>query len=142
MDVINKCLNDPRISWKAKGILVYLSNNSSIVFDKLLEVSKDRRTALQNGLQELKLGGYLDRFAIRDDFGKINFYLNIPIGYKLNEEEVQRISNKEIIAYYYKTKERFPSSYNDILINVMGEIRKRNIDIKHKNIKQIVMDSK
>lgn len=142
MDILNKCLNDPRISWKAKGIFVYITNNPTFDFEMLLSISKDRITAIQNGLIELKTNGYLDRFAVRDDFGRFNFYFNIPKGYKISEEEAIKMSNNELLAYYHKTKEQFPLYCYEILINVENEIKKRGIDIKNKDKSQILMDKK
>lgn len=142
MDIITKCLTDPKISWKAKGIFVYLTDNPAINFNELLSISKDKRTAIQTGLQELRMHGYLERFAIRDELGRFDFYLNIPKGYKLSEEEVLTMTNKELLAYYHKTKKEFPVTYNTILSNVNNELRKRDINVKDTTMSQILMDKK
>ena len=142
MDILTKCLTDPNLSWKAKGIFVYLTDNAAINFNELLSISKDKRTAIQTGLHELKNHGYLERFAIRDELGRFDFYLNIPKGYKLSEEETLNLTNNELLGYYYKTKKEFPITYNTILSNVNNELRKRDINVEDTTMSQILMDKK
>jgi len=137
-NIINKCLKDPKLSWKAKGIFIYLYDNPVVEFSELLNVSKDGRTAVQNALSELRENGYLNRFAIRDDLGRFSYYLNIPRGYKISEEEALQMSNPELLAYYIKTKEQFPISYIPIIINVKNEIKRRGLKIIDKE--KVLMD--
>lgn len=57
---------DDRLSWTAKGLLLYLSNNPRAKFIDLLELveqSNDDDDRVRIGLQELKQYGYLDEIS-------------------------------------------------------------------------------
>lgn len=67
-------IRDNRLSWKARGIFMYLwSQADSWEFNEL-EVSRhatDGRDSLRSGLKELESVGYLDRKRERDDKGRV-----------------------------------------------------------------------
>jgi hypothetical protein len=67
-------LNDPQISFKAKGILAYLLDKKddwNIDRDALAEVGPDGVTAIRSGLKELTEAGYLRRQTVRQDNGRL-----------------------------------------------------------------------
>jgi len=56
---------DDRLSWAAKGLLVFLKNNSQTTLDELLELSSESQgdeQSLRRGLDELRRYGYLADF--------------------------------------------------------------------------------
>lgn len=66
-------LNDPRLSFKAKGILAYLMSkpdNWKVVVQDLVNNSADGRDSVYSGINELKRYGYLEKYPVREN-GKI-----------------------------------------------------------------------
>ena len=71
--VDNLVLNDTKLSWKAKGLFVYLWSQSDEWDFYETEVAKhstDKLGSLKSGLKELENQGYLKRQILRDDKGK------------------------------------------------------------------------
>ena len=71
----NTGLRDERLTWKAKGILVYiLSLPDDWVFymEEISKHSKDGIASLKAGMKELKECGYVKRFPIKGEDGKIH----------------------------------------------------------------------
>ncbi len=79
--VINKTfLNDTNLSFKAKGLLSYLlskPDNWTVYTVDLIKSSKDGKDAVVSGLKELKNLGYLEKYSIRDDKGRISHWESI-----------------------------------------------------------------
>ncbi|AVP48434.1 DnaD domain protein [Bacillus cereus] len=70
----NTGLRDERLTWKAKGILAYiLSLPDDWVFymEEIATHSKDKLDSLKSGMKELKKYGYIKRFPIKNEKGKI-----------------------------------------------------------------------
>ena len=62
--VANELVRDHRLSWKARGLLVYLlslPDNWQTSADELTRRSPDGRHSVLTGLQELETAGYLQR---------------------------------------------------------------------------------
>lgn len=60
-------LNDPRLSFKAKGILAYLLSKPDdwkVMVSELINSSTDGKTAVYSGLKELEENGYLKRIRV------------------------------------------------------------------------------
>lgn len=72
--IINKkFLQDPRLSWKAKGILAYLlslPDDWKIFEEELAKHAYDGIKALKTGIKELVYWGYIERKKSRNDQGK------------------------------------------------------------------------
>jgi hypothetical protein len=51
---------DTRLSWTAKGLLVYLEKQPRIQLDELLELSSDDQTTIIEALRQLQSLGYLE----------------------------------------------------------------------------------
>lgn len=65
-------INDSRLSWKAKGILVYLLSKPDkwrINSNDLYKRSIDGYDSLKSGLNELALTGYMETFSVSKDNG-------------------------------------------------------------------------
>ena len=71
--VDNVVLNDTNLSWKAKGLFVYLWSQSdewNFYETEVAKHSTDGIVSLKNGLKELEDQGYLKRQRVRDEQGK------------------------------------------------------------------------
>ena len=73
--VDKSAVNDTRLSWKAKGILVYLlskpDNWSAKIYD-IERMAKDGKDSVKSGLKELKLFGYAELSYKRTDGGLLD----------------------------------------------------------------------
>lgn len=72
--VNNTVFTDPRISWKAKGLMGYFLSRPDdwrIAVRDLVQRSRDGREAVYAGLRELIENGYIVRSAVRGDGGRI-----------------------------------------------------------------------
>ena len=72
--VDNSVLNDANLSWKAKGIFMYLwgqAERQELFYKKeIAKHSTDGLASLRSGLKELEQRGYLQRQRARDEQGK------------------------------------------------------------------------
>ncbi|MDK7443429.1 DnaD domain-containing protein [Bacillus paranthracis] len=71
----NTGLKDTRLSWKAKGILAYiltLPDDWIFYMEEVTKHSKDGIASLKAGMKELKEYGYVKRFPIKGEDGKIS----------------------------------------------------------------------
>jgi len=62
-------LEDPNLSWKAKGLLSYLlsrPDNCDLRLSSLFEQSLDGQTATKSALKELEKAGYFKQECIRE----------------------------------------------------------------------------
>jgi len=67
--VDNTFINDNNLSWKAKGIMLYLFSRPDdwqVYIKDLINKAADGEKALRSGLKELEKFGYLTRFVERD----------------------------------------------------------------------------
>jgi hypothetical protein len=70
----NTGLQDPRLSFKAKGILAYLltkPDNWEVSLPELIQASSDGEHTVQTGLKELQAQGYAKLVPIRGDRGRV-----------------------------------------------------------------------
>lgn len=111
----NDVSNDPRLSWKAKGIWTYIQSKPDdwdFASDRMAKSATDGRDSTRSGLAELEKYGYLKRKKLPT--GEVEFQLNIPkpspenpsLGEpapekatdgKTHSGKTSRISNKELI---------------------------------------------
>ena len=73
----NRFLHDPRLSWKAKGLLGYLlskPNDWKIYESDLVNHARDGKDAVRSALGELKKYGYLNWQQKRVKGGKFDGY--------------------------------------------------------------------
>lgn len=72
--VDNTVLNDTNLSWKAKGLFVYLWSQADewdFYETEVVKHSTDKIASLKSGLKELEQQGYLKRQRKRDDKGRL-----------------------------------------------------------------------
>lgn len=77
--VIKTFLEDKLLSWKAKGILSWLFNNSNNCYLTLNEIRKSSKDGIEStttGINELIKSGYIKREIIRKE------KIGIIVGYK------------------------------------------------------------
>jgi len=108
--VMNKvCLQDKKLSWKAKGIYSYimsLPNNWNIRTSEIENHSTDGRTALLSGIKELINNGYCERVEKRNNQGLI-----IEYDYILKETPDIKIQQPDLPLT------ENPLTDNDVLLN-------------------------
>lgn len=72
VQIDKNAINNPDLSWKAKGLLTYLiskPDNWKILIEDLQKKSNDGRHACRTGLQELEKNGYIIKERKRDQNG-------------------------------------------------------------------------
>lgn len=80
----NNWLRDPRLSWKAKGLLAYIASHAAghtLRTEQIQAEGADSRDAIRSGLRELEEAGYLTRVQQRGEGGRIvstDFILGEP----------------------------------------------------------------
>ena len=70
----NELVNDSMMTWKAKGIFLYLASkpdNWHFSMEQISSMATDQMAALKSGIKELETLGYLKRERIFGDGGKI-----------------------------------------------------------------------
>lgn len=72
----NNLIEDPNLSWKGLGILVFLLKNKNksgwhTYTSSVIQAKKDKKDSVSSGLTELELLGYVLRFRYFDDKKKI-----------------------------------------------------------------------
>jgi len=75
--VPNTIVNNSDLSWKAKGIFLYLASKSDVWQFYMTEIQNnatDGKTALQSGIKELEDTGYLVREKRHSDSGEFEGY--------------------------------------------------------------------
>ncbi|PPA90104.1 helix-turn-helix domain-containing protein [Brevibacillus laterosporus] len=103
-------INDERLSWKAKGLLVYLISKPddwTIIISDLVNKAKDGRDSVYAGLKELEQTGYLSRVRERDSNGKF-----LPMEYRIYE--TPQITEIEPLPDFPDTD--FPDRVNPTLL--------------------------
>ena len=66
-------LENPNLSWKAKGILAYLlskPDNWKVIISNLVNNATDGKAAVYSGLAELREHGYYEKIPVRDGEGR------------------------------------------------------------------------
>ncbi len=93
----NTGLKDKRLTWKAKGILAYiLSLPDDWVFymEEVAEHAKDKLDSLKSGMKELKEYGYVKRYPVKDEKGKITRWETII--YEVPQGEKPLVENPQM----------------------------------------------
>lgn len=93
----NTGLRDERLTWKAKGILAYiLSLPDDWVFymEEVATHSKDKLDSLKSGIKELKEHGYVKRYPVKNEKGKITRWEMII--YEVPQGEYPLVENPQM----------------------------------------------
>jgi hypothetical protein len=72
--IATKALEDPKLSWKAKGLLAYIMSRPSdwrVYVDQLSTVSIDKKHSTKEAVKELMNCGYVTRKRITDEKGRV-----------------------------------------------------------------------
>jgi len=116
----NSVSTDNSISWKAKGIFLYLASKPqgwNFYMAEIENNAMDGRTALQSGVKELEEAEYLLRKRLYDDNGKIKgweWILTIPDKTLQTENPpTRKPTRKETALYSKKDSSKKDSSKND-----------------------------
>lgn len=91
--ISNRAVRDERLSWKARGMLVYLLSHSTgweIGVEKLIEASPEGRAAVRAGLKELEDLGYLERRKEHDKHGRFIGWV-----YEVQDQPADRPDDRE-----------------------------------------------
>ncbi|MCU5582870.1 DnaD domain protein [Bacillus toyonensis] len=119
----NTGLRDERLSWKAKGILAYiLSLPDDWVFymEEISTHAKDGIDSLRVGVKELKKFGYVRRFPVKNEKGKITNWETIIY-------EVPQVEN----PHMEKPQVEVPFMENPTLLSTKElSTNKQNTDIQ------------
>ncbi len=115
-------LEDPRLSFKAKGILAYLlskPDNWKVIVGNLVNYSADGKSSVYAGLKELKECGYYKKIPIRNEAGtriirwESSVY-EVPFSLLTDFQEVE---NQEIENQFIEKQERNNNYINNNYIN-------------------------
>ena len=123
-------LENPGLSWKAKGILAYLlgkPDNWKVVVKDLVRHATDGKAAVYSGLNELKAHGHYSKTPVRNESGnRISHWEGVvsevpatPVG---NGEpplltDFQEMENQDIENQYLENREHNNNYMNNIYIN-------------------------
>ena len=123
-------LENPELSWKAKGILAYLlskPDNWKVIVKDLVNHATDGKSAVYSGLNELKGMGHYQKNPVRDNDGKrishwegtisevpMDSLVNTPSSLLPNFQE---IDNQDIDNQYIENRERSNNDLKDIDLN-------------------------
>ena len=130
----NSVLNDPKLSWKAKGILCKLLSNKSdwaVYKSQLQQFSTDGRDSTTNGFNELVENGYIVSIRRHNDKGQFMGYDYVVYDEPITE---QPITENPLSVN--------PSLINNNIINtniintntILGKLEIQNNIIKKLNI--------
>jgi DNA-binding MarR family transcriptional regulator len=95
--VANQVLNDPNLTFKAKGIYAYLYSKPDgwdFAIDRIAKDSKESRLAVNTGLQELEANGYLLRE--RQANGRVAYLLQSQMS-KIDMRDIEpNVENRQV----------------------------------------------
>ena len=114
----NEILRRNDISWKAKGIMCYilsLPDDWVIYLEELIEHATDKKASFRSGWNELTEKGYVRRFPIRNEAGKIvewrteirenvDLTTSLPLT-DFQEVENQEVENRKLLSTYSFTND-------------------------------------
>ena len=128
----NHVVKNPNLSWKAKGILLYITNRPDgweLNYTDFINRSTDGKSSVQSGLKELQEEGYLE---IHRNRGKKGKYTHTEWVISLNKPEVENLhednrpySNKEV-----SNREPNGSSKKEQQKKIVEYLKNTNLDRK------------
>lgn len=74
LDILQKAVNDARLSWRAKGILlafVFNEQSGGCSRSWILENGREGFNAVATAVKELRALGYLSEKVVRNEIGRI-----------------------------------------------------------------------
>ncbi|AUG88590.1 DnaD domain-containing protein [Bacillus tropicus] len=128
----NTGLKDTRLSWKAKGILAYiltLPDDWIFYMEEVTKHSKDGIASLKAGMKELKECGYVKRFPIKGEDGKISKWETII--YEVPQVEKPLVENQLVEK---PSVENLPVENQPLLNTKKLSTNKQNTNIQSSSI--------
>lgn len=99
----NTAVNDDRLSWKAKGIFLYLASKPDdwkFYMNEIKINATDGKTSLQNGIKELENNGYLKRTRMSDENNKfVGWHWELLIPRQTENPSVGKSVNRKTPSY-------------------------------------------
>ena len=136
-------INDKRLTWKARGVLLYLLSKPDdwrVIIADLINQSPQGESAVRAALHELKEAGYIQREVTREN-GKITGSLytvrekpiKTPVGENLNVESLNvedqaRLTNEEALTNKEATNKIAPSAQSQVS-NPLDDQSDKTIDL-------------
>lgn len=117
--VTNQILNDPEMSFRAKGLFAFLQSKPDdwkFSIERISKQTKEGKSAIREAIKELEKKGYLARTAVKNKKGKWNGYDYLLSDYPLTENPTTEKPTTE----NYDTLSKKDNSKKDIV--------KKNID--------------
>lgn len=74
VSILKAPIQDAKLSWKAKGLLIYLlslPDDKTIKISEMAEIASDGESSLRSGIRELRDAGYIRQETIRNSKGVI-----------------------------------------------------------------------
>ena len=141
-------LENPNLSWKAKGILAYLLSKPDswkVIVSNIINNASDGKGAVYKGLAELKEFGYYEKSPIRDEKGVIvrwdSVVLEVPYMIKnaenmpscplpKNQEmDNQEMENQDIDNPYLENREHSNNYLNKNNLNNINSINNQSSQV-------------
>ncbi|GIO33756.1 hypothetical protein J2TS6_48970 [Paenibacillus albilobatus] len=72
--IANESLQDERLSFKARGLLAYMltkPDHFRFYLDELMKHTTEKKDSIRSGMKELEQLGYVHRYAVKNERGKI-----------------------------------------------------------------------
>lgn len=134
-------INDKRLSYKAKGILVYILSKPDdwkVVIRDLINNAADGKASIYAGLKELERYGYYVKEPVRDEDGRrildwTSMVYEVPVFDEKEEVEKEEVENQEV--------EKRDDNNNDINNNYDNKNYRNDNDLK-KNEVMTCLDEK
>lgn len=118
-------IKDPNLSFKATGVLAYLTgyqNNSNIIFLEDLKVKTDGVEACRSALKELRRYNYCHMFILQKGKFKKTFYVVYETPVIVTSELIEKIFNE--LEYFSKDgkKIKLDNSFNLTYVKLRGAL--------------------
>lgn len=139
-------INDKRLSYKAKGILVYILSKPDdwkVVIRDLINNAADGKASIYAGLKELERYGYYVKEPVRDEDGRrildwTSIVYEVPVFDEKEEVEKEEVENQEVEN---QEVEKRDDNNNDINNNYDNKNYRNDNDFK-KNEVMTCLDEK
>ncbi|WP_160044697.1 hypothetical protein [Paenibacillus sp. USDA918EY] len=72
--IVNEALQDARLSFKTRGLLAYMltkPDHFRFYLDELMKHTTEKKDSIRSGMKELEQFGYVHRYAVKNERGKI-----------------------------------------------------------------------
>jgi hypothetical protein len=109
--ISNDWLRDPRLSWKAKGLLAYIASHAKdyrLTTEQIMSEGKEARDAVRSGLRELEEAGYLRRVDVRDERGRL-----VGTDHELTEPDGTSVAGKPVASPDLREHDVSPAQSSD-----------------------------